>query len=218
MSPDLKKAKKRLFHALRREVGDNTVIEAMERVPREFFVPDVSHHLSYEDIALPIGDGQTISQPYIVALMTSALELTPRDSVLELGTGSGYQAAILSHLVRKLYTVERVAHLAEGARQRLASLGCLNVEVRLAGDELGCTDEAPFDAIIVTAGAPRLPRVLLDQMARGGRMVLPVGSQQEQNLMKVVRTDDGYSIASLGQCRFVPLVGKGAWDDTPSEP
>ena len=217
MSTDLKKAKKRLFHALRREVGNNTVIEAMERVPRELFVADVSHHLSYEDIALPIGGGQTISQPYIVALMTSALELNPKDSVLELGTGSGYQAAILSHLVRKVCTVERVVHLAEGARKRLASLGCLNVEVRLAGDELGCTDEAPFDAINVTAGAPRLPRVLLDQMAHSGRMVLPVGSQQEQNLIKVVRTDDGYSIASLGQCRFVPLVGKGAWDDTPSE-
>lgn len=218
MSPELEQAKKRLIQALRREVGDERVVEAMDKVPRELFVPYVSRHLSYEDIPLPIGDGQTISQPYIVALMTSALELKPEDFVLELGTGSGYQAAILSHLARKVYTVERLVHLAEVARKRLASLGCLNAEVRMAGHDLGCPDEAPFDAIIVTAGAPRLPRDLLDQMAHNGRMVIPVGSQQEQNLMKVVRTDDGYSIASLGQCRFVPLVGKGAWEDIPRGP
>jgi protein-L-isoaspartate(D-aspartate) O-methyltransferase len=176
-------------------------------------VPTESRHLSYEDIPLPIGEDQTISQPYIVALMTQALDLKDGDTVMELGTGSGYQAAILSLLARKVYSVERVASLAEKAGALLASLGYGNVDVRLAGSVLGCPEEPPFDAIIVTAASPRLPRVLLEQMAQGGRLVIPVGSQQEQGLVKVVKTDDGYSISNLGSCRFVPLLGKGAWDE-----
>ena len=214
MSSELEQAKIRLFEGLRRLVPGDRVLDAMEKVPRDQFVPEKSRHLSYEDIPLPIGEEQTISQPYIVALMTRALELKGEDTVLELGTGSGYQAAILSLLAWKVYSVERVASLAESARAMLASLGYRNVEVHLSGSELGCPEEAPFDAILVTAASPTLPRVLLEQMAEGGRMVIPVGSQQEQGLVKVTKTDDGYSISNLGSCRFVPLLGKGAWDET----
>ena len=214
MPTESEQAKKRLFAGLRREFPSDGVLDAMERVPRELFIPTMSRHLSYEDIPLPIGDDQTISQPYIVALMTQALELKEDDTVLELGTGSGYQAAVLSLLARKVYSMERIDAMAEKARALLASLGHSNVEVRLAGSVLGCPEEAPFDAIIVTAASPRLPRVLLEQMARGGRLVIPVGSQQEQGLVKVVKADDGYSISNLGRCRFVPLLGKGAWDET----
>ena len=206
-------AKRKLFNGLRREIPGDEVLDAMEKVPRELFVPEESRHLSYEDIPLPIGEGQTISQPYIIALMTNALEIKYEDTALELSTGSGYQAAILSLLARKVYSIERVAFLAEKAGTLLASLGYSNVEVRLAGNELGCPGEAPFDAIIVTAASPRLPRVLLEQMAQGGRMVIPVGSQQEQGLIKVTRIDDGYSISNLGSCRFVPLLGKEGWDE-----
>lgn len=213
MSTDMEKARKRLFYGLRQEIAAERVLDAMERVPRELFVPEASRHLSYEDIPLPIGEGQTISQPYIVALMTDALGIWDEDTVLELGTGSGYQAAILSLLARKVFSIERVASLAEAARELLTSLGYSNVEVRLAGSELGCPEEAPFDAIIVTAAAPTLPRVLLRQMAQGGRLVIPIGSQQEQELVKVTRIDDGYSISNLGSCRFVPLLGRGAWDE-----
>ena len=213
MSTELEQAKLRLFTGLRREFPGDRVLDAMERVPRELFVPEISRHLSYEDIPLPIGEEQTISQPYIVALMTRALGLKEQDTVLELGTGSGYQAAILSLLARKVYSVERVASLAEKAGVLLPALGYDNVEVRLAGSALGYPEKAPFDAIIVTAASPRLPRVLLEQMAQGGRLVIPVGSQQEQGLVKVVRADDGYSISNLGSCRFVPLLGKGAWDE-----
>ena len=213
MFTELEQAKKRLFAGLRREFSGDGVVDTMEMVLREMFVPEMSRHLSYEDIPLPIGEEQTISQPYIVALMTRALEIKEEDTVLELGTGSGYQAAILSLLARKVYSVERVASLAEKAGDLLASLGYSNVEVRLAGSVLGCLEEAPFDAIIVTAASPRLPLVLLEQMAQGGRLVIPVGSQQEQGLVKVVKTDDGYSISNLGSCRFVPLLGKEAWDE-----
>ncbi|MDA0987775.1 MAG: protein-L-isoaspartate(D-aspartate) O-methyltransferase [Chloroflexi bacterium] len=213
MSTEMDKARKRLFDGLRKEIAAERVLDAMERVPRELFVPEASRHLSYEDIPLPIGEGQTISQPYIVALMTDALEIGDEDTVLELGTGSGYQAAILSLLARKVLSTERIASLVEEAGRLLTSLGYDNVEVRLDGSELGCPEEAPFDAIMVTAAAPTLPRVLLGQMAQGGRLVIPVGSQQEQGLVKVTRIDDGYSISNLGSCRFVPLLGRGAWDD-----
>ena len=213
MSTELEQAKMRLFVSLRRECPGNRVLDAMEMVARELFVPEMSRHLSYEDIPLPIGEEQTISQPYIVALMTQALDLKEGDTVMELGTGSGYQAAILSLLARKVYSVERVASLAEKAGALLASLDYGNAEVRPAGSVLGCPEEAPFDAIIVTAASPRLPGVLLEQMAQGGRLVIPVGSQQEQGLVKVVKADDGYSISNLGSCRFVPLLGKGIWDE-----
>jgi protein-L-isoaspartate(D-aspartate) O-methyltransferase len=192
-------------------VGDPKVVEAMERVPREAFIPEDVRHLAYEDAPLPIGEGQTISQPFIVALMVSALELRRSDKALEVGTGSGYQAAILAELASRVVTVERVQTLADSARARLASLGYANVEVLLAGAQLGWPAEAPYDAIIVAAGAPKLPRELIDQLTVGGRLVVPVGSLDSQELMKVTRTQDGFSVRSLGPCRFVPLIGEGAW-------
>ena len=179
----------------------------MERVPREAFVPDESRHLAYEDHPLPIGEGQTISQPFIIALMLEALELRRSDRVLEVGTGSGYQAALLGELVGEVVTVERIDSLARDARERLGSLGYANVEVELAGDRLGWPDGAPYDAIVVAAASPMLPRALREQLQVGGRMIIPVGSQSRQDLMKVTRTADSYSVRTMGGCRFVPLIG-----------
>jgi protein-L-isoaspartate(D-aspartate) O-methyltransferase len=185
----------------------------MERVPRKAFVPEESRDLAYEDIALPIGEGQTVSQPFIVALMVRALELRRSDKVLELGTGSGYQAALLAEIARDVINVERVASLADTARSRLKSMGYTNVEVVDAATELGWRTKAPYDAIIVAAGAPKIPRELMDQLGAGGRLVVPVESMDDQELMKVTRTDDNFSVHSLGACRFVPLIGDGAWPE-----
>ena len=211
MERELERAKKRLLEHLGREISDKRVLSAIAQVPREAFIPEVSIHLAYEDIPLPIGREQTISQPIIVATMTAALAPKGTDSVLEIGTGSGYQAAVLSLLVGKVTTVERFPELAERARTVLGSLGYDNVNVQLAGQGLGCPEEAAFDGIMVTAGAPRLPRLLLDQMADGGRLVIPVGSQREQELLLVKKEEEGYTVKGLGPCRFVPLVGQGAW-------
>ena len=207
------RSKRELFATLRREMRDEIVLNAMEQVPRELFVPVECRHLAYRDAPVPIAEGQTISQPYIVALMSSALDLRGSEKVLELGTGSGYQSAILSRLVPRgrIISLEKVPSLARAAEQLLRTLGYCNVEVRLADDTLGYREEAPFDAIIVTAAAPRLPLSLLEQMAVGGRMVIPVGSIKEQELIKVLRTGEGHSLKLLGPCRFVPLIGKDAW-------
>jgi protein-L-isoaspartate(D-aspartate) O-methyltransferase len=204
-----------LFGNLRRDLRDEKVVAAMERVPREEFVPPEDRYLAYKDIALPIGYGQTISQPYIVALMTSALGLRGREKVLEVGTGSGYQAAVLSQLVPegRVLTLERIPRLAERAEGILRFLGCHNVEVRIARGVLGCPEEAPFDAIIVTAGSPGLPMGLLDQMAVGARLVIPIGTLEEQELVRVLRTSEGPTVSMLGPCRFVPLIGREAWPE-----
>ncbi|MBI4200471.1 MAG: protein-L-isoaspartate(D-aspartate) O-methyltransferase [Chloroflexi bacterium] len=215
---DLDSQKHRLLAHLRREIDDEDVLAAMERVPRELFVPETSRHLAYEDIPLPTSEGQTISQPLIVALMTAALRLKKTDKVLEMGTGSGYQAAILCLLAGQVISVERLPPLARAAQSLLHSLGYTNVSVRLAGQALGCPEEAPFDAIVVTAGAPWLPRVLLDQLTDDGRLVIPVGSRIEQDLLLVNKTREGYSVKGLGPCRFVPLLGPGAWEDDESGP
>jgi protein-L-isoaspartate(D-aspartate) O-methyltransferase len=180
-------------------------------VPREQFVPLESTHLAYKDAPLPIGQGQTISQPLIVALMIDALELRRTDRVLELGTGSGYQAALISQIADTVITVERIPTLADSARERLRSGGYSRVEVVDAARELGWPPAAPYDAIIVAAGAPRLPMGLIGQLVPGGRLVVPVGSRENQELMKVTRTDDSYSVKTMGSCRFVPLIGEGAW-------
>ena len=208
----LEEARCKLLERLRREVGDLRVVEAMGRVRREEFVAAGLRHLAYEDAPIPIGYGQTVSQPYIVCVMTSALEPQESDTVLEIGTGSGYQTAILSLLVKRVITVERVPALADTARTLLRSLGYANAEVLQAGETLGCPERGPFDGILVTAGAPRLPQVLLDQMALGGRLVIPVGPRHRQELLQVRRTQDGYSVRSLGACQFVPLIGPGAWE------
>ena len=210
---DFDAARARLIESLRSEIKDKRVLEAMARIPRERFVPPEERHLAYEDRPLPIGLDQTISQPFIVALMTQALELTGGEKVLEIGTGSGYQAAILAELARLVITVERLPALAEAARKVLNSLGYTNVLVHLAKETLGWPDEAPYDAIIATAGAPRVPPDLIAQLAIGGRMVIPVGSLYVQELYKITRRRKKNTIQNLGGCRFVSLVGKGAWEE-----
>ena len=211
MSNQLEKSKLRLLKRLRKEIGDTAVLNAMERVPRESFVPKSGFHLSYEDIPLPIGEAQTISQPYIVALMISALELQPTSKVLEIGTGSGYQAAILSELADKVVTVERIKSLARFAKSNLQSVGCSNVQVNLATSHLGWPPEAPYNAIVVAAAAPKIPPGLMNQLVVGGRLIIPVGTKETQELLKVSKTHDGFSFRTLGPCRFVPLVGKEGW-------
>ena len=210
---DLEEAKQKLFQHLRREIKDERVLKAMARVPRELFVPSSSRNLAYEDIPLPIDLGQTISQPFIVALMTEALELIGTEKVLEIGTGSGYQAAILAELAWQVVTVERHQELADAARKLLAELGYTNIEVHLTEETLGWRKGAPYQAIIVTAGAPKVPQELLDQLAEGGRLLIPVGSRYEQELLKIVRIKGELLSQDLGPCRWVPLIGEGAWGE-----
>jgi len=210
---DFEAERARLVEHLRTEIRDERVLVAMTRVPRECFVPPEEHQFAYEDRPLPIGFNQTISQPFIIALMTEALELTGNEKVLEVGTGSGYQAAILAELARFVVTTERLPALAETARNALDSLGYTNVEVHLAEETLGWRAGAPYDAIMVTAAAPRIPTDLLAQLAIRGRMVIPVGSRFVQELYKVTRHKTKNTIQDLGGCRFVSLIGKDAWEE-----
>ncbi len=211
---DFAAAKAKLVTQLRRDIKDERVIGAMARVPRECFVPEEKQHLAYADMPLPIGFDQSISQPYIVARMTEALELGGEERVLEIGTGSGYQAAILAELARFVVTTERVPELAERAKTALASLGYTNIEVHLAGETLGWRECAPYAAILVAAGAPCVPSDLLDQLVTGGRLVIPIGSHYLQELTKVTKRRRKNVIEDLGSCRFVPLISKGAWAES----
>ncbi len=213
MDADFEVARAELIEHLGTEIKDKRVLAAMRRIPRELFVPPASRHLAYEDRPLPIGYDQTISQPFIIALMTEALGLTGSEKVLEVGTGSGYQAAILAELARFVVTTERVPHLAEAARRVLAELGYTNVEVHLAEETLGWVREAPYDAIMVTAAAPRVPPDLLAQLKIGGRLVIPVGSRHMQELCRLTRGKKKNTIEDLGGCRFVALIGRGAWEE-----
>jgi protein-L-isoaspartate(D-aspartate) O-methyltransferase len=210
---DFSLARHELVNHLRREVRDERVLAAMSRVPREIFIPSSYWGAAYEDRPLPIGHGQTISQPLIVAMMTEALELEGKENVLEVGTGSGYQAAILAELARWVVTVERHRELAEKATDTLKKLGYANVEVHLAEAKLGWPLKAPYNAIVVSAGAPTVPKDLLDQLATGGRLIIPVGSRYEQNLLKVVKKEHDTAIEDLGPCRWVPLIGDAAWSE-----
>lgn len=210
---NFKAAKTRLIEQLSTEIKDKRVLAAMSRIPRELFVPSESRRLAYEDRPLPIGLEQTISQPFIIALMTEALELTGNEKVLELGTGSGYQAAILAELSRQVITVERLPALAEAAKHVLDSLDYTNIEIHLAEETLGWKSGAPYDAILVTAGAPNVPDALLAQLATGGRMAIPVGSRYVQELCKIVKQKDKNRVYNLCGCRFVALIGKSAWEE-----
>jgi len=195
-----------------RGVRDARVLAAMETVPREAFLPPELGEFAYDDRPLPIEAGQTISQPYIVALMTEALQLGSDDDVLEIGTGSGYAAAVLAAIARHVYTIERHRELADLARERLATLGYRNIEVLCGDGTLGWPAHAPFHAISVTAGGPHLPPALLEQLAIGGRLVMPVGESRAQDLVRVTRvTDTEYRREELGPVTFVPLIGAQGW-------
>jgi protein-L-isoaspartate(D-aspartate) O-methyltransferase len=194
-------------------VTDRRVLEALERVPRHLLVAEALAGKAYdENVALPIGEGQTISAPAVVAAMTEALELTGRERVLEIGTGSGYQAAVLSRLAARVVSIERLPRLAASARTALDRLGVANVVVYLGDGSTGRAADAPFDAIVVTAGGPEVPSPLLSQLAPGGRLVGPFGTREEQRLIRVRRGADGrFSREELGRCRFVELVGVHGW-------
>jgi len=214
MEMDFAAARESLIAAIRHEIRDGRVLAAMSRVPRERFLPPDLHRYAYDDRPLPIGHGQTISQPLMVAIMTEVLRLKGHEKVLELGTGSGYQAAILAELAEQVITVERVAALAESAAQRLRELGYHNVAVRVSEEGiLGWPAEAPYDAILVTAGAPRVPQGLVEQLNMGGRLVIPVGRRYVQQLLSVQREKQGTRVTRHGQCRFVPLIGDDAWPE-----
>jgi protein-L-isoaspartate(D-aspartate) O-methyltransferase len=210
---DLQKEKERLFDYLETQIVDKRVVEAMLRVPRELFIPDelVSH--AYEDRPISIGYGQTISQPYIVALMTQALDISKNDKVLELGTGRGYQTAILAELAKTVISVERIPQLVTKAENILKKLGYNNIHIHLSTGKLGWKQDSPYNAIIVTAAAPRIPEALVEQLAAGGRMIIPVGNRWEQELILLKKGEDKNIINNLGFCRFVPLIGEDAWDE-----
>ncbi|NNF99074.1 MAG: protein-L-isoaspartate(D-aspartate) O-methyltransferase [Desulfobacteraceae bacterium] len=197
-----------------RGITDPKVISAIRQVPRHLFVSEALMDQAYGDFPLPIGEQQTISQPYIVAEMTQSLALTPDDRVLEIGTGSGYQAAVLSRIAYRVYTIERLHSLYIKARKLFDKLQYHNIVTRYSDGTTGWKDEGAFDAVIVTAGAPEIPQVLVDQLAVGGRMVIPVGSRYSQELIKITKDRKGVRQTSLGGCRFVKLIGEHAWRES----
>jgi protein-L-isoaspartate(D-aspartate) O-methyltransferase len=199
----------------RRGIQDAAVLAAMTAVPRHEFVPKELRSQAYEDVPLPIGGGQTISQPYIVAAMTAALQLRPSDRVLEIGTGCGYQAAVLSRLAKEVFTIERRPELASAASEKLLQFGYANAHVHCGDGTFGLAEFAPFDAILVAAAAPAVPKPLLAQLAEGGRMILPVGDAEHQELQLVEKRGDAFPTKMLEGCRFVPLVGYYGWQEPP---
>ncbi len=207
----LETAHQKMMSELASRIRDRRVLDAFARTPRELFVPLAPREMVYGDHPLPIGFNQTVSQPYIVALMLQALALKGHETVLEVGTGSGYQAALLAQLAARVVTVERVPDLARDARERLEVLNFKNVRVETVKDVLGYPDLAPYDAIVVSAAAPWVPDALVGQLVVGGKMVLPVGGREEQELKLVERRKRKPKIKNLALCRFVPLIGDGAW-------
>jgi protein-L-isoaspartate(D-aspartate) O-methyltransferase len=195
-----------------RDIVDENVLRAMERVPRELFIPERERRRAYEDAALPIGHGQTISQPYMVARICEALAVRPGHRVLDVGTGSGYQAAVLAELGAEVVTIERIPQLAEQARSNLAAAGYARAQVVVGDGTLGVPERAPFDGIAVAAAAPDLPETLYEQLRPGGRLVVPVGGQRSQRLEVIVRSPEGPAVVHSVPCRFVPLVGEEGFD------
>lgn len=195
------------------KIADERVLDAMNRVPRHAFVPEALKAQAYKDNALPISGGQTISQPFIVARMTELLELKGRERVLEIGSGSGYQTAILATVARKVFAVERLQVLAAEAKQKLMQIGFRNISYRCDDGTNGWEVYAPFDAMLVAAGGPSIPEPLVKQLEIGGRMVIPIGSDQKsQMLVRVTRTDKGFETENFGPCAFVPLIGTHGWE------
>lgn len=196
-----------------RGIRDERVLKAMETVPRHLFIDPSISYKAYDDMALPIGEGQTISQPYMVAIMTELLELKGDEKVLEVGTGSGYQAAILAELSREVYTVERVVVLSERALERLRSLGYSNIQVKVGNGTLGWPEEAPFDRIMVTAATPKVPDPLIEQLSEEGILIAPIGERFSQQLVKVKKSQGRFSEEYHTPCIFVPLIGKYGWKE-----
>lgn len=221
------KVKKDSFERLRQNMLDTQLIPrgirqkevlyAMFTVPRHLFVEEGLYAQAYSDFPLPIGEKQTISQPYMVALMTESLGLTGREKVLEIGTGSGYQTAVLSMLADKVYSVERISTIAARARKILDSFMCSNVVIKVGDGTIGWRDESPFDAIIATAGSPQVPPAYIEQLKVGGRLVMPVGQEEMQELVRITKKGDSFTTEVLGGCRFVKLIGKHGWQDEKRE-
>lgn len=212
---NFQKARDRMVESqlVSRGIQDSRVLAAMRKVPRHLFVDEALKEQAYSDHPLPIGDKQTISQPYIVALMTEVLDLQGHEKVLEIGTGSGYQAAVLAEIADRVFSIERFPGLAFRANQILQKLGYKNVIIRVGDGTLGWPDDSPFDGIIVTAGTPKVPQPLVDQLSMGGRLVIPVGDRLSQELVLVERVPEGIKKTNLGGVRFVDLVGKWGWGD-----
>ena len=196
-----------------RGIRDPGVIAALKKIPRHLFVEEALQGQAYTDHPLPIGEKQTISQPYMVALMTEALQLTGKEKVLEIGAGSGYQTAILAEVAQAVFSIERILALTLRARKLLEDLGYGNAEIKFSDGTQGWVEESPFDGIIVTAGAPDVPQPLVDQLAMGGRLVIPVGDAYVQDLLRITKTEEGTRREDLGGCRFVKLIGRYGWTD-----
>lgn len=210
---DFQKAREEMVNSQikARGISDSRVIEAMLKVPREKFVPKEFIEFAYDDSPLSIGEGQTISQPYMVALMTEKLNLQGTEKVLEVGTGSGYQTAILAELARFVISIERIETLAKLAEARLLNLGYKNIKIICGDGTLGYSPEQPYDRILVTAGAPHIPKALLEQLVEGGRLVIPVGDRYSQTLVVVEKVDNEFKTESVCSCIFVPLLGDNGW-------
>jgi protein-L-isoaspartate(D-aspartate) O-methyltransferase len=196
---------------IKRGIEDPRVLQAMRDTPRHLFVPARHRAMAYEDMPLAIGHEQTISQPLMVAMMTAALQLDGHERVLEIGTGSGYQAAILSRLAVVVFSIERIPELAAQARATLAMAGIMNVHVFVGDGSLGLPEHGPYDAVVVTAASPKVPPALVDQLKPGGRLIIPVGDRYEQTLIRLTATSNGPQVERLGGCRFVPLIGQQGW-------
>lgn len=212
---DLNKARERMVREqlIPRGITDPKVLGAMRRVPRHLFIDEALWGEAYNDYPVPIGEKQTISQPYIVALMTQALKLTGTEKVLEIGTGSGYQTAVLAEIANKVYSIERIRSLSQKARRILDQLKYFNVVLKVDDGTQGWPEEAPFEAIIVTAAAPFVPVPLMDQLAVNGRLVIPVGDRFSQDLLRVTKTEEGLKEENLGGVRFVSLIGEHGWKE-----
>lgn len=218
VEPEFRGARQRLVEELRSKgINDLAVLRAFEKTPRHQFVPTGIRHRAYEDMPLPIGNGQTISQPYIHAHYLQLLTLKGTEKVLEIGTGTGYQTALLSHLVSQVFSVERIAALSEQAKANMQKLGIGNVSLKVGDGTLGWTAYAPFDAILVSAGSPSLPQPLVDQLADGGRLLVPIGDRETQHLMLLTRRGERVEKREVAPVRFVPLIGTHGWEDAKAE-
>jgi protein-L-isoaspartate(D-aspartate) O-methyltransferase len=196
-----------------RGIKDPRLIAAIKKVPRHLFVEEALQNQAYNDHPLPIGEKQTISQPYMIALMTEAMQLAGKERVLEIGAGSGYQTAILAEMAAEVFSIERIRSLAIKARKLLYELGYFNVDIKIFDGTYGWVEKGPFDAIIVTAGVPDIPQPLFDQLSMGGRLVIPIGDAFVQDLFRITKTEEGMKKEDLGGCRFVKLIGRYGWED-----